>query len=157
MEICTICNKEFKNLGVHMRKHETPVEASVEEDFSEIEEVDTVKITPKEINSRIFKQDKDPKRPLSEFLDEYEITEDELVRLVKGSRVFSVKDKAKSDLELAEIEVEKYKNEKLAFVTNLLVADLLEKRYNFKCTEVKGPRISSSGLPKPKTWVMKKQ
>ena len=130
------------------------VEESTEEEFTEMEEADSVKITPKEINSRIFKQDKDPKRPLSEFLDEYEITEDELVRLIKGSKVFSVKDKAKSDLELAEVEVEKYKNEKLAFITNLLVADLLEKRYNFKCTEVKGPRISSSGLSKPKIWVM---
>ena len=133
------------------------VEESTEEDFAELEETDGVKVTPREAKERVFKTNKDSKRSLSEFLSEHEITEDALLKLIKQSKVFSVKDKAKNDLELAEIEVEKYKNEKLAFVTNLLVADLLEKQYNFKCTEVKGPRISSSGLPKPKTWVMKKQ
>ena len=156
MKTCMICNKEFKNLGVHMRTHVTPVTTSVsDEDISEMEIIDSVKITPQEIKSRIFKSNKDPDRPLSEFLTEYAIaSEDVLVKLINKSNVYSLKDKMKSDLELAEIKAEKEsrENKKLVFTSSLLVADILEKKYGYKCSDVKGPKNG-----KPKTWVMRGQ
>jgi hypothetical protein len=167
MEICRICNKEFSNLAVHVRQsHKMTMDEykSSGEEFDEFENVEvltpesTDKISSSDLTKNIFSgsvEEKDPNRPLSEFLSEFDVTEKEvraLIRQFKGGGKITVTQQIQNNQEFGEKNAEQYKDEENVSVTNLYVAEALVTKYNFEVTDVRSAKGN-----RPKTWVLRKK
>jgi hypothetical protein len=130
-------------------------EEVVENDFEDekvTEEAIPDKLTTKDKREKLFgNQDKDPNRPLQEFLDEFKITEAELRNITRqykdGYAIPATQSvKAKQDISVDEAKklAESGKNE--IKTTNVLTAENLVKEHGYKVITVQsGP---------PKTWVL---
>ena len=170
MEICKICNKEMKKMTTaHIATHGfktlydyesitkvIPIETELIEDLisaenisaSELEE--KITITYDERKEYLFaNKEKDPERPLSEFLKEHNVTEDEIVGMIHKYKVgveLNVKEQITKNIKKGKEEADKYKDKESVEVFDVNIAESLEKYHNFKCVSVKSkPR---------KTWVL---
>lgn len=168
---CKLCGKEVKGLELHLthclKKHSITremydtldMDSTLADGMEEIPEepakTEKKGITHKEVESNIFNvKQRDPDRPLSEALQEFDITEHEFISLLKQWKgegnvplEMRLKQKAKIGYETAE----KFKDQEIAEVHTVESAETLEKEFGFKCIEVRSPKGTT-----PKTWVLKK-
>uniref|UniRef100_A0A6H1ZIR3 Uncharacterized protein n=1 Tax=viral metagenome TaxID=1070528 RepID=A0A6H1ZIR3_9ZZZZ len=165
--ICKICNKEMKRITVahisthglkSMNEYETygeqlteDLENIAEPVVKELEE-EKVTMTYKERMEYLFKdKEKDPDRPFSQFLKENGVTEMELLGMIdkyKVGRELNVSEQIQRNIEQGKKEADKYKNKDEVEVTDVNIAESLEKNHGFTCIAVKSsPR---------KTWVLTK-
>ena len=169
MEKCKVCGKEFKNISVHARtKHgmskeeyeayeELPENEEMEM-FGDAEEVfEQVKKSNEErVIDKIFEpKESGASKPLSEFLQEFGLTESELRHLareyVDGTQM-PVQQKLKREEDFGNKGARELKDEKEVEVANLNIAEALQNKYGFKCVSVK----SAKGT-EPKKWVLVKR
>ena len=158
MEVCKICNKECKNLKLHLRTaHHIMPEDYEETDSSILEasegvEKEIEKMQEEKVKS--VEQFSTKKQSLIEFLNYYGLTEDELIIIVRNFKYgdpIPENKKLEWNQESGEIGAKKLAEQNVVETTNLHVAEALQKRYNFKCVSV-----STEGGKKPKTWKMVK-
>jgi len=166
--ICKICDKEMKKMTTaHVTTHGfktlddyensvkvIPFEAELIEDLVSTENIPTIdeKITMTYDERKEFlfvDKEKDPERPLSIFLVEHGVTEDELVGMIhkyKSGRELNVKEQITKNVEKGKEEADKYKDKDKVEVFDVNISESLEKYHNFTCVSVKSkPR---------KTWVL---
>ena len=195
---CKICGRDFSKLHVHVRKaHNMGMieynkkyvtkedsdglqelqETDIPETVEKAEEVEEVVITPTQQKVKIFDGvivERDPNRPLSQFLEEMGIeNEKELRRIIRAQRGepgVDVIEQIRNNEESAEREAKELlkKNKDDANVietTNLYVAEVLEKKYGYAVINVisatpkqkfPGANVMPDELVKPKTWVLQK-
>lgn len=168
-EYCKICNdgKAYKNLNAHLRnKHnmlrfeydaeygkedEQLEEMNEEEDFSPPSTVEE----KQEISTEIDREMK-----LSEFLDAYNISEEQLRSIMGTKRAFKTSidmrtellERQKTARRKCDKLIKTYKNKGDIFKnTDLDVVEMLVNEYGFKVTDVIGKRVNE-----PKHWVLEK-
>jgi len=167
--LCEICDKDFKNLAVHMRtKHGIAGPVKKVENLSEMKEmlkeetlqeetlpeivIDEDKLTTKDRREKLFgKNERDPDRPIREFLDEFGITETELrniTRQYKNGYALSASQSIKAKQDIGIKEAANLAEQSEVETKNIFTAETLEKQYGFAVLEVRsGP---------PKMWVLRK-
>ena len=155
---CKICNNIFKNLGAHVRsKHKMSLaeydDYIVNSHKMDIEPKGNTKTTGKELEERIWgKQERDVNRPLKEFLDEFNITEEELRSVARqfktGTRI-DVKTDAKNKHEIGLKGALELKGETHVETFNAVTAEILKTEYGFI-------ELQSKGGP-PKSWVLERK
>ena len=164
-ELCKVCGKPQGRITVaHLKTHDITMDQYKQmPDFDEFADMDldieptgNTKITPKELQDRIWdKEKKDPNRPLTEFLAEFGLTEEEargvLKKFTKGDRI-DPKIQAKNFKRIGTAGADKLKDKDKVETDNLHIAEELQVSHGFICTDVIGARGA-----KPKTWVLIKQ
>lgn len=176
--------KEYKNLQQHLKMaHNMTMEeysdlyGGDEDSFEEVDssdsliedqipkkEEDTPKVTDDskivisntERKERIFDEPvvSWEERTIKEFLDGYDMTEEELMALVRKYKTGSalpVNQQIEQKMKLGEKSAEKFKDQNYVETHSLEEAEVLTKNYNFKVLEVR----SGKGTQK-KTWVLRK-
>ena len=178
-EKCKICNEDFSNLGVHLkRKHGLTtqeyykrvkehtlgeVEAPVKEEVPKLQEMEPdvsqveTTTTNKKITESIFKEyKKDPDRPLSEFLKEMTLENEAelraIVRQYKTGSPLPVHEQMKQRESYADLQAQKLLDKDEVEVTMLPTAEVLQNKYGYEVVDVR----SSQGT-RPKTWVLKRR
>jgi len=176
---CEICGAEKKNLILHVRtKHGISMEeyeASISEGMEELDsieegmiqeavevtEVVPDKISPKDRQRNIFagstEFERDINRPLKSFLDEFEVTEEELrsvTRQYKGGRTISATQNVANKLKLSEKTAkqisDEYKDGNIDVYESEVAGTLVEK-FGFKCVKTV-PKTDTSR----KKWILSK-
>lgn len=180
-QVCEICKKEFINLGVHVNKAHRismdeynklyPKEGTINaDDILKKDAVEETKlpdadgdfdttaqdaVTPKEIRDGIFGEEESySTRPLSVFLERYDISEKELrviVRQYKTGSSVPVSQQIKQKEKIGLAGAAELKDKDDVETTNLHIAEVLTTQYGFECLTVRGKRGNT-----PKTWVLKK-
>jgi len=169
-EKCLICgdNKEHKNLGAHVwgahkikmdeyRKTYVAVPDESESDIEEVEqeiEPSDEGISYKDRVKSVFKDSEKfyTDKPMSTFLEDFEINEQELrdiVKQYKTGQPINVIQTVKKKEELAKKSAEELKDKDTVDVTDVHTAEELVKKYNFVVTEVRSRPV--------KTWVLVKK
>jgi len=173
MEICKVCGAEKKIInymhvkthdGMTMKEYNTLPKYKLTEigDIEEIEELDIKvdiedvskgDIDPKNRLKNIMSiKDADPNRSLQSLLDEFDVTERELVGILsqyKKGRSISTSQSIVKNQKAGDSGAFILKDEKECETTSLHVAEALEKSYGFICVDVRrGP---------PKTWSLIKK
>ena len=168
--ICLKCNKEgIKNMGAHLRmahkmtvddydkmikdgefNDKIDVEELSEDSVEELVESSNV-VTPKDLERNIFPEAvTHVDRPLKDFLGEYDVTEKELIEILRAYKldsVVSVNQSMNNRIKNAEIKSLELSDGNDVETRDLDVAETLTKKYGFECTAV---------TSNPKTWVLKK-
>ena len=168
---CKLCGGEFKGLELHLaaclKKHSITREMYDELDSDPTltdgseEPVTTSSTKPEHVVSQaqiieraLSVEHRDPDRPLSKALAEFDITEHEFISLLKqwkGEGSVPLTMRLKQKMNVGEDIAEELKDQTSAEVTNLEAAEVLVTKYGFTCTDVRSPKGST-----PKTWVLKK-
>jgi hypothetical protein len=177
---CLFCGKDdVKNMGLHLKmahkmtiedyekwieenkdevlkpntliNNVTESEGNIDE-FNEFDEEDVSDI----ITTEDLKRSKFPKivtfidKPLKDFLEEYKITEKELIEVIRAYKIDSVvpiNQSMSNRIKNAEIKALELSDGDDIETLDLDVAEALTKKYGFKCTAV---------TSNPKTWILKK-
>ena len=169
---CKLCGGEFKSLEMHLttclKKYNITREAyevldtdpTLSDSSDELAPVTIPEkqegvVTPVQAVDRVFKVgQRDPNRPLSEALQEFNITEHELISILKkwkGEGNVPLEMRIKQRMSIGEELAKQYEGKTSAEVSNPEAAEVLVKNYGFKCIEVRSPKGTT-----PKTWVLKK-
>jgi len=167
MITCKVCKKEMKRLTIaHIATHGMKTMKEYEEygeelvegleeiatDIKDLTTPEEEKITMSydERREYLFKdKEKDPDRPLSQFLQEQGVSESELESMIhkyKAGRELNVTEQINKNVNKGKEEAEKYKDKEKVEVHDVNTAESLEKYHRFTCTEVKSKPI--------KTWVL---
>jgi len=160
---CKICNKEMKKITVaHIATHGLRTleeyENYGEELMEDIESADLTTIIPEEKITMSYEErkeylfkdkEKDPERPLSQFLKEHGVNESELESMIhkyKAGIELNVTEQINKNINKGIEEAERYKDSNRVEVHDVNTAESLEKNHNFACIGVKS---------KPtKTWIL---
>lgn len=157
-----------KSREIHTKDEDTFDDENVEdasddenvEDTSDgLEEIEyrheDVKISHDEMQDAIFKDsttERNPARPIGEFLAEFKITEKELRQVVKqykGGEAISVSQGIENKIERGKNIAESLKDREVVETQDVYTAETLTREYGFICKEVRsGP---------PKMWILYKQ
>lgn len=160
-EQCKVCGKEYKSVNImHVRTHDIDMEQyELLPEYAQIsttvEPKGNIKFTQTEMQTRIFgEQEKDINRPLSDFLNEFGVTEKEARELLKkfttGKRI-DPRIQATNFQKIGTEGAEALKDQDEVETTSLHVAEALTTKYGFTCTDLRGRRGDT-----PKTWFLKK-
>lgn len=113
------------------------------------------KVTNKEIRDGIFgKEETFSDKPLSDFLEKFDISEKELraiVRQYKTGSSVPVSQQLKQKEEIGLSGAEKLKNKEKVETYDLHIAEALTTKYGFECITVRSRKGNT-----PKTWVLRK-
>ena len=172
---CKICGGQYSNLEMHLthclKKNnvtregynalpsgdELVIQEGVEE-FTGDQEKESGYVSPKDLQRNIFKgasKDRDPNRPLSEALKEFNVSEEEFLAIMKRWH-----DGAEIPIEMV-LERREAAGENAAKglsvqdrvnTSKLEVAEALVKNYGFVVLEVQSAKGG-----RPKTWVLNKK
>ena len=143
-----------------IEKHNTE-KVDIEPTINNYEESEKVgDVTPAEYNEMLFDhvERKDPDRPLSEFLKECDLTEGELINIVRqywGDGTIPVHQKIKHDTSRGATEAAEIakRNPPKTTTTAAHVAQVLEEKFGYKVVEVQSP--NKMGIS-PKKYILEK-
>ena len=147
--VCKVCGKSFKNLGVHVKNAhnmtmeeydggQTPNISNSDIKKEDIDKMDTPKEVEKNMNS-----------DLSEILEKYNISKDELFMILDN---FFKKRKVQV-AGLPETIAKELSSQDKPSTQSLKVAEILINQYGFK---VVGGGPTTKGGTIPKTWFLQK-
>ena len=133
METCTICNKEFKNLGVHLKgaHNMTKEDLEKETELTDERSEQAVQNTVVQNQVRVEKH--------------LNTTKNEIDKKLKA---------VKDNLDFAYEQAEKLVGPANLEIQSSFVAEALVKYFGYKCSDVLSPN-SKKGIQN-KTWVLKK-
>jgi len=168
MDICKLCNSEFKNLNTHLRgKHKMSREdynLQFSEEDTEFKEINEDDILPKEDGVITYKERIEgifdgPKQTnaemiLGDYLKLKGLTLSELNHIVtqfKGGSGIPISQRLKRDQDIGKERASKLKDESRVETDDVLTAEWLRKDYGFKWIETRSARGTT-----PKTWVLEK-
>lgn len=159
MDICKVCGKEFKKMtAMHLTTHGINFEQYDKlpefEANVEVEPQGNTEVTADEMKDRIWgKQERDVNRPLSEFLNEFGVTEKEarevLRKFTTGARI-DPRIQAENFKKIGVKGATELEDKDNVETTSLHVAEELCNK-GFIVTSVKG-KVGNT----PKTWFLKK-
>lgn len=153
MSKCELCGEEKKNMRLHLIKGHGMEKEEAEEFLANVE-----KNTPeqnKEVESPKPKEKKKEfEKTLNEFLEEYEMSETELINVVKNYKyneplpVLQVQER---DKKLGTNQAKLLKDKEYVETTDLYTSEALVRWYGFKLLAT-----DTAGGTKPKTYKLKK-
>ena len=169
---CKLCGGEFKGLELHLtsclkkynitREMYDTLDSDPELASGSEEPITTSSTKPEHVVSKaqiiertLSVEHRDPDRPLSEALAEFNITEHEFISLLKqwkGEGSVPLAMRLKQKMNIGEDIAEKLKDQTSAEVTNGEAAEILVTKYGFTCTDVRSQKATT-----PKTWVLVKK
>ena len=164
MDLCRVCNKEFNNLGVHLRKahklsmddynKDYPIEEpEAQDEFGDIDTIENVVLTEKKEKEEEMVTD-DETELLLDFLNAHELSKKELLSIIenfKSGKNIPAKMIEKRDKKIGELGAVQLKDQNYVETQNLHVAETLMKEHSFKCATV-----TTKGGTIRKTWCLKK-
>ena len=169
MEKCKVCGKELKTINKsHLKTHNMTIEEyevyvdsdelepfldplDLDDEIEELTEDEVKTITPTEITENIFKDSVNNTELLSDFLEEFNLTIQELrsiVRQHKTGAPLPIPQQIKKDENRGLSGAKRLEDETNVETHDLHIAEALTTKFGFVCTEVRSK-------PK-KTWVLEK-